>query len=200
MENNISFKSKINFVSYNQFQKIIRQSNHYVPYGTEAPLYIKASNFYTESVRTCTAGGLTDTKNNSLGFHILDTLKNFENIKNIGNTLSNVIHSENIRGLLIGSKDTSMDKYSKNIFDNLKDILMQKISKISFFQEHQMVQSESFVHYDIKTDCWNICTRYKTPRMNSCFDVLSYEELHKAFKTIHIADGDELYINETRLF
>ena len=199
MDNNVSFKSKINFVSYDKFQRTVRPSIHYIPYGNDAPLYIKASNFFTESVRTCTAGGITDTISNALGFHIIDSLENEIKINNIGNTLSNIIRGDNIRGLLVGSKDYALNPHSKNIFNSLKEILMQKIPKISFFQEHQMVQSETFVHYDVKNDTWTLCTRYKQPNANAYFDVLSYEKLKNIFRKIHIADGDELFIDGERI-
>lgn len=79
MSSNISFQSRINFVS--SLDKYASQRNlnlgQLVKFDLNAPLYVKNSDFHSEPIKTCTGGGFTNGVSESLGIHWLDDEENF---------------------------------------------------------------------------------------------------------------------------
>ena len=199
MTSNISFKSKINFVPLKEFINVIDKSGKFVPYGLEDPLFTKASSFYTETVRTCAAGGFTDTKENAFGFHILDCLERFENIKDIGKELLNQCNPMETRGLLVGGKDLKHRPYSMPIINTLRKMFELRLKALSYFIEHTYLRAETFFHYDLKTDTWTMLLRNYDRASDKYHNVVNPKELMESYAKIHIAEGDVLMINGERI-
>ena len=195
----VNFKSRINFVNINEFKNKITNCHNFVPYGPDAPLCIYAHDFFTEEIRTCTAGGITDAQNRAIGFHILDSSSTEDAIEVIKNTLVNASNFNNARGLLIGGKSLQYRNYSLPIFKSIKEALSNKIQNLSIFEQHRDKFAESFYHYNLNNDTWTICTRYMRALFQDYIDIQTPEQLKNAFKYIKIADGDELFINKERV-
>lgn len=198
MTENLTFTSKINFVSYNDYQKVISNSR-FVPFGKDAPLYVRSPQLFSVFIRTCIAGGITDGKTEALGFHIYDCLEHDNYIIDIAEELQNRIASKEQRGLLIGGKSIKGRPYSLAIFRQLKHFFYENLKGLSYFQEHRYKGAESFYNYDLNTDCWTLCTRNKNPVTQKINDVLTKQSLIDSFKKIYIADGDTLYIQNHKI-
>ena len=193
MSNNISFKSKINFVSLQEFKRVTAQNSNFISYGAGKIPYLQADNFYAEFVRTCSAGGITDSKTASLGFHILDCFSNFANMDNICSKMFESLKLNNLRALIIGGKAMYSRPYSMKDFEKIRDNFLQKMQNISIFQGHTQKMAETHCHYDLKNDTWTICSMYEPENTHRLICIRSMGQLKNAFEKIKIADGDKLY-------
>lgn len=200
MDNNISFKSGIEFVNGHNFRRTVKHMRNYVPCEGEPIMdelihYIKKGAFYTDEIRTCSAGGITNTKNKAIGFHILDNLVNLESLNLRINALKEVIAANpNMRGLLIGSKQIKGRVYSMEIFKKLKEFFCEHMPCVSIFEEHLVSGSESHIKYNIDSDKWTICTYFYDEDLKKYRYVETLADLKKAFRNVKIAEGDTLFI------
>lgn len=198
MDNNVSFKSRINFVNMKEFTKLI-QGTPSIDFDKPTRKILKASEFHTMGIRTCTGGGLTNTKSKkAVGFHLQDSEDNIYDFSKNISKMFDLIKPE--RGLLIGSKkgrifdNTTFSKYQ---FTLLKNEFMQKVPNISYFQEHKHLYGQSHFHYSQKNDTWSICGQwaFETPRQYIQKQIKNVEDLKNSYKKIEIAKGDQLFIN-----
>ena len=192
----VTFTSRINFVSQSAYKKVVKEGDKYIPfhiYGFGEYSAV-ADSFHTEEVRTCSAGGLKGKKK-SLGLHVRDSKVNLDNVKNIYSSLKQDLGEKPERGLLIGSKDLWNSDYSLPVFKKLTSLFTKDTNKVSIFQTHTNKGAESSIHYSAKTDTWTINTQIYNNETCSNEDVLTPKGLKNAFKKIIIADGDTLCIN-----
>lgn len=211
--NDISFKSRINFVDAKTFDRFRR--GDYIEFRADNNLsafdllmlkcskdirrpridVLKSDEFYTEAVRTCTAGGVIDTKTGeAAGFHIYDSLDNLENIDNIlDNIYGNVKNPD--RALILGSKDRRLSSYSIPIFQKIYEGIAKRVRNITIFKEYIFPFSESDLHYSLADDTWTIHTMFKGKNDMREHHILSEEDLDKCFKEFIIANGDTLEID-----
>lgn len=213
--NSISFKSRINFVNRANYEQIpkgtyiqFEQLNKSIvdlskksqkPSSLDKIFHrldvLKSRDFYTEDVRTCTAGGVIDTKTSeSAGFHIYDNLYNSENIEEILENIFDRVKNPD-RALLIGSKKLMCSRYSIPIFQKIYDGILKRVKNVTIFREHIFPFSESSLNYSLKNDTWTIQSMYRPFFNYKDFDIESIEELYKCFKEIIIANGDTLEFN-----
>lgn len=197
-DNNISFTSRINFVNSKMFDKFrhgsyidIRKSNNLsenLQFGIS-----NSDEFYTDEVRTCTAGAIINSKTKQcVGFHIYDCLNNEEKIDDIINYILSFVEKPD-KALLLGSKKIKCSNYSLPIFDKIYEKLASNIKNITTFKEHTFPFSESNLHYNAKNDIWTIHSLYRERINIKDNDVLSQNDIKKAFKEIKLADGDSIY-------
>lgn len=197
---NVTFTSKINFVSYRNFKKVIQPEDinlNSCIYALGEKVCVNTDLFRTEKVRTCTAGGLRSKNGRFSGFHIFDSESNRDNIKKIYKIMTRNFGYDVERALLIGSKYFGdFESYkSVAIFKKLNNILQNAGKKVTAFQTYTNNSAQSNLHYNAATDTWTINTQvlnYVTGKYNS---ILTKKDLKKIFKNISIADGDTLYIN-----
>lgn len=190
----ISFKQKINIVNHNTFYKLMETGGRKIEFGLSAPLFVKGKRFNTIGIKTCSGGGLTDGKEDSVGFHLLDCWDHYDRIdwicKNIFYSIGNPVS-----GLLIGGKDISRCPYSRPIFSKITEFFTDKIENLSIFDEHIGafgLGSTSFIH-DTETDTWTLLSMY------GGHPVENLNDLKKCYKNVTIADGDVLQINGTEI-
>ena len=216
--NDISFTSRINFVTAKEFDSFRRGA--YVDFRTQCQLtpvdkltqkvvskltgenlkhprldVVAADEFYTDVVRTCPAGGVVNTKTGqAAGFHSYDCLENFESAEDV---LENLFHHvpNPDRALLIGSKNLSGSDYSIPLFQKLYEGITKRVPNVTVIREHTFPYSESEFHYALKNDTWTIHSMYKPLTDYREFDVKSKEDLDKCFKEVRIANGDVLMFN-----
>ena len=157
--NGVTFKSRINFVNRIQYDKI--EKNNYIKFlelnkkVSQIPTLfkkepmrnrtdiLKSQDFYTEGVRTCTAGGVINTKTaEAAGFHIFDNLYNDENVDEILENIFDRVKNPD-RALLLGSKLLKCSIYSIPIFQKIYDGISKRIKNVTIFREHVFPFSES---------------------------------------------------------
>jgi len=191
MNNNVSFTSTFNIVNkcktYDMFGKEILCS--------PVEESIKSANeFYTWGIRTCTGGGIVDTKSKkAVGFHCLDCTENAKNIISYINRLFQIVPNPD-RAFLIGGKTLKGAEHSMEQFNEFEKVFTDRIPNVSLFKEHVLPYSESDIHYSLAKDTWTIHGMYKPLTDWREFDVLSVDDLKKNYKKIHIANGDVLQI------
>lgn len=186
---NISFKSRILFVDAKTFEKVKR--GNYIPWGEYTQFIQKANEFYTDSIRTCTAGALINTKTaKAIGFHVHDCLENFRNINEYMTAMIEYLKPD--KCLIIGGKKyISHNPFSLPIFSSVKKQLGKNIENITVFERHVPVCSESDLFYSMKEDAFYIHSHF-LDRQGKNHRVSSEEELKKCFKRYRISQDDEL--------
>lgn len=215
----VTFTSRINFVDRKAFENF--RKGDYVDFRTNNELtaldmitlravekltggkikhprldVLKSDEFFTEEVRTCTAGGVVDTKSGkAVGFHIYDSLDNFNKI---GDVLENIFGNVETpdRAVILGSKNLKSSIYSIPIFQKLLKGISERVPNLTVFKEHTLPFSESNMHYSLKNDTWTIQSMYRPLTDYKEFDVSSQEELNKCFKEIKLANGDIITFGE----
>jgi len=217
--NSISFTSRINFVDTHAFENFrrgayvdFRPRNQLTPIDRlmrevvgdvnceqlKHPRHdvLKADEFYTDTVRTCAAGYVLDTRTKTAaGFHFYDSLENLESVKDM---LVNIFHRvpNPDRAFLVGSKGLTCSRYSVPMFTNLYEGLSKRIPKITMFREHVFPYSETDFHYSVKDDTLTIRSMYKPLTDYREFDILTQEEMNKCYREIKIANGDTVTFQE----
>ena len=205
----ISFTSRINFVDAKTFDKFRRGAyvefqkdlNFMCAQNSTSPWFaklvrpdiVKADEFFTDEVRTCTAGGVIDTKTGQCaGFHLFDCLSNFRGANKIIDNIFSLVPNPD-RALNLGSKDLVYAEFSTRLFEQILEGLKSKIKDITVFKKHVFSSSESDLHYSLKDDTWTIHSMFHCP-LESFHDqeVINPEALKKCFKEVKIADGDSL--------
>ncbi len=195
MKNNfsISFTSNIRFVERPVFS-MMRKSN-YIDYSHFRPNILKANEFFSDEIRTCTGGGLVKPFVEAEGFHFWDDLKNKKKFPQLINMLFNFLR-EPQRGLLLGSKDLKSNPYSIEQFENLKKVFLERVKNVSIFQQHRFTNSETAFHYSVPADTWTLCTSYRVDGDLQKKFVKKPEDLLKVFKKVSIANGDRLFMGK----
>lgn len=199
MTNNIAFTSRINFVNAKTFENFrcgtyidFRKGCEIVTPKFPRPDIYKTNEFYTEEVRTCTAGGVIDSKNGEcLGFHIYDNLINEENADSIIENIFKLIPNPD-KALLLGSKQLTCAKYSLPIFKKIYEGLSSRIKNITVFREHTLPISESNLHYSLKNDTWTVHSMYTELLNLKEHHILSENELQKCFKEVILSPDDTI--------
>ena len=218
--NDISFTSRINFVNTKTFDNCFRKGA-YVDFRADNELtaldmitvkaveracgnkikhprldVLKSDEFYTDTVRTCTAGGVIDTKSGkAAGFHIYDSLANSEKIDDILENIFGNVETPD-RAVILGSKNLRSSIYSIPIFQKLLKGISERVPNLTVFKEHTLPFSESNMHYSLKNDTWTIQSMYRPLTDYKEFDVASQEDLNKCFKEIKLANGDIITFGE----
>jgi len=210
--NNISFTSRINFVDRKTFDNFRRGAfvdfrPQCVTEGFDINLdkskgfvndklcMVKADEFFTEGVRTCTAGGLVDSKSGvAIGFHYYDDLANLNSVDKFIKKIFSMVPNPD-KALILGSKDLKFSTYSLPIFKKIQEAISSKVANISIFKEHIFPFSETHLHYSLKDDSWTINSMYRPLTDIQEFDVLSEDIMKKCFKEVSISNGDNLYFS-----
>ncbi len=192
--NSLNFKSNIHFVSSPNFDKQMFRSYFYC--SAKKPLMDsmrKGADIWTQSIRTCSGGGLVDNKG-ALGFHFFNCEETIEKVKK---DLISIIQKENYQtksALLIGGK-----RLTKNSIQLIYTVLdkIKEVVNPSYFKIYKSIYAESDIGYDKQTDTWFInLTKpvdVKNPMVRK--DVLTLDELKKSFEEIKIAPQDKLFVD-----
>lgn len=189
----ISFKSKINIVtSQKVFDSL--QKGKYIHYYTDRTHndIVKAADFYTVNIKTCTGGGLVSRKEKTaVGFHLWDKIENLG--KAIETIKTNIISPSN--GLLIGAKKRHIAEDSVPNFEKLKNSLSEICDNMSFFKTFKNQFSKADFAYCKEQDCWNIRLSTYDEKTQKRLPVRSLKSLLEFFDEIFIAPSDTLFIN-----
>ena len=193
---NISFKSNIRFIDRNTYNKL-KKTNH-ISFWHDRPNILKATEFYSEGIKTCTGGGIINPQKEAAGFHIWDDKTNKKNFNTIIASLFRYIKNPE-RALLIGSKELKDDKYSIEQFKNFKQVFQNKIKNVTLFEQHNFENSQTHYHYDSETDTWSLFSEYQKKPNGNYFQIKNLKRLKECFKNISIAEGDRLFIGNKEI-
>lgn len=193
MNNQISFTSKINFVDYSKFSTKIKNA-YEIGYRHDVPNIMKAPEFSTLGIRTCTGGGLIKSYREAEGFHLWDDLTNKKNFPEIINKLFRFVRNPE-RGLLVGSKNLETNKFSMEQFQKLKKVFLDRVENVSLFEEHNHTSSETHFHYSLDKDTWTMCSRFWQKNNPQAITVKNMQTLLEGFRNVKIAKGDQLFFN-----
>ena len=195
MDNNISFKSNIRFVSPKTMLRLNQHGDEIIFWEKNV---IKSPEFYSWNIKTCSGGGLISPNKEAAGFHVLDDKIHYKANKNIVNYMFSQIMPE--RALLVGSKDVAKYgyKYSVKAFNKFKKAIQKRVKYVSVFERHTHEYSQTHYHYSLKNDTWTLCHQYLDKNKKEHY-VKSIDELKNCFKTIYIANGDRLYIGRKKI-
>lgn len=190
MSSEISFKSKINFVPESRFYNdMIKGTN--IDFRVPEKAFQKAGEFFTEGVRSCTAGGFLNSKTGeAAGFHYYDSENGCKNIETFADRIFQVINPD--RCLLLGSNDLKCAPFSVESFQKFKKIFTKRIKNVTIFEQHVFPWSESDLHYSAANDRWDIHTMFRPLTDYKEYSVSNAEDLQKSFRKIIISDGDIL--------
>ena len=189
----IAFTSNIRFVDHPVFS-MMKKSN-YIDFSHLRSNILKAEEFYSAEIRTCTGGGLVNPLVEAEGFHFWDDLKNKKKFPQLINMLFNFV-KEPKRGLLLGSKNLKSNQYSIEQFENFKKIFLERVKNVSIFQQHKFTNSETAFHYSVPTDTWTLCSSYRVDGDLQKKFVRMPEDLLTVFEKVSIADGDRLFMGK----
>ncbi len=183
--NNISFKSDIHFINRETFCNMDAAVELFA--CSSRDIYV-GKRFWTQDVRSCSAGGVVSAFINSVGFHFFHDKKNFLNSSEIATHVLNKIKKPT-NALLLGGKSCDEAPYSIKLFQNLKDEFLKSVKNISIFEEHTRNYGQTHICYSRKEDNWWICSEYSRNK-----SVQDLQELLSVFKNISIAKTDRLFI------
>lgn len=197
MQNNsITFTSNIRFVSRSTFDLI--KGGERIGYKHDEPNLMKAKEFYSEQIRTCTGGGLVNPLKEAEGFHLWDDYQNELNFHDILVKMFRFVKNPE-HGLLLGGKDLTGNPYSMEQFRNFKKAFIQRVPQLSLFEKHLYTYSETHYKYSLDDDTWTLCTNYCKDAKSKLNSVISVNTLKKCFEKIKIADNDRLFIGKKEI-
>lgn len=184
---NVNFTSRINFVNEKTYSALRKGVD--IDFRVFDKSAQKSDEFYSDAVRTCTAGGLVDTKGfEALGFHYCDSEENFGLIDKFIDKMFSMVKNPD-RAVLFGGKWLNSAPYSIKNFQKIKDVFLQRVNHVTIFEEHFFPWSETDFHYCLKDDRWDLHTMFRSLDFKEK-SVLSMYDLKRNFKNIQIAQGD----------
>ena len=189
----VSFKSRINIVTNKVFAEL--PAGRYIDFLMENPKkpnIVTSDMFYTLDIRTCTGGGLKNSRHNAAaGFHFWDEKLNVKNLQSFINQLKDYVKNPD-GGLLIGSKKITGSPNSVPLFKLVKKELSKICSNISYFETIKKPYGEVDFKYSLADDTWNILLIDSIKCTNS---VRTINKLQDFFEKIYIAPTDRLFVN-----
>lgn len=195
MHRNISFQSRINFVSPIAFSEMkIKNKSKFINWDKDSPLYEKNNIFDTVGIKTCIGGGFTDRVSKAIGFHWFDNMENYFCIDRMCYAVFNVFKNIDINGLIVGGKNLKYRPYSLKISDKVTDYFKKKVKFLTIFQEHNTIDGQTSILYNLKNDTWTICAGY-TDKNGNYQNVQNLKDLKRCYKRIIIADNDMICFN-----
>lgn len=190
-DNSITFTSNIHFVDRKIYSKLVKKNS--IGYWHNVSNILKADEFYTEGIRTCTGGGIVNLFKEAEGFHFWDDKTNEKNFAKIVNSLFRFVKNPQ-RALLVGSKELEGCPYSIKQFERFKKVFNERIKDVTLFERHRYENSQTHLHYSLNTDTWTIFSQYRKSDDGRCIQVKNLKNLRECFCHIKIADGDRLFI------
>ena len=197
MENSsVSFTSNICFVDRIAYNKIKKRNS--IGFWHTVPNILKADEFYSEGIKTCTGGGIVIPFKEAEGFHFWDDMTNKKKFPDIVNSLFRFVKNPQ-RALLVGSKNLDDSPYSIEQFERFKKVFTERIKNVSLFERHRYENSQTHYIYSLNDDTWTLFSEYQKGKNIRYNQVKNLKALKECFENISIADGDRLFINNKEI-
>ena len=162
------------------------------------PNILKADEFYSEGIKTCTGGGVVIPFKEAEGFHFWDDMTNKKKFPDIVNSLFRFVKNPQ-RALLVGSKKLDDSPYSIEQFERFKKVFTERIKNVSLFERHRYENAQTHYIYSLDNDTWTLFSEYQKGKNIRYNQVKSLKALKECFENISIADGDRLFINNKEI-
>ena len=188
----ITFTSNIHFVDRKTYNLIKKKNS--IGFWHNTPNILKADEFYSEGIKTCTGGGVVIPYKEAEGFHFWDDRTNKKNFSQIVNSLFRFVKNPQ-RALLVGSKDLEGNPYSIEQFQRLKKVFLERIKDVTLFEKHNFDNAQTHYHYSLKDDTWTLFSEYRKSDKGRYHTVKDLKSLKECFENISIAEGDKLFLN-----
>ena len=197
MENSsVSFTSNIHFVDRIAYNKIKKKNS--IGFWHDVPNILKADEFYSEGIKTCTGGGIVIPFKEAEGFHFWDDMTNKKKFPDIVNSLFRFVKNPQT-ALLVGSKKLDDSPYSIEQFERFKKVFTERIKNVSLFERHRYENAQTHYIYSLDNDTWTLFSEYQKGKNIRYNQVKSLKALKECFENISIADGDRLFINNKEI-
>lgn len=197
MENSsVSFTSNICFVDRIAYNKIKKRNS--IGFWHTVPNILKADEFYSEGIKTCTGGGIVIPFKEAEGFHFWDDMTNKKKFPDIVNSLFRFVKNPQ-RALLVGSKNLDDSPYSIEQFERFKKVFTERIKNVSLFERHRYENAQTHYIYSLNDDTWTLFSEYQKGKNIRYNQVKNLKALKECFENISIADGDRLFINNKEI-
>lgn len=197
MENSsVSFTSNIHFVDRIAYNKIKKRNS--IGFWHDVPNILKADEFYSEGIKTCTGGGIVIPFKEAEGFHFWDDMTNKKKFPDIVNSLFRFVKNPQ-RALLVGSKKLDDSPYSIEQFERFKKVFTERIKNVSLFERHRYENSQTHYIYSLNDDTWTLFSEYQKGKNIRYNQVKNLKALKECFENISIADDDRLFINNKEI-
>lgn len=187
---NISFSSRIRITSKNEYFKQVKPDFVNVGYPWTIQQTAFSRKAYTNKIYDCTAVGITDDTKVML-MHICPTIEwnlDFNAIKEfIIKKVSTTLNTDNLQGIILGSKNNIVSPYSTKLFDFLENVLENLNIQYSKFKGGDY---ENNLAYNTISDEWIIGSNFFEKQTNPNEDI--FKAATKIFKEVKIANCDEL--------
>ncbi|SRR5574344_884257 len=202
---NISFKSNINIVSFMKYVKL-RGNLHpkYIDYSACIDEFIKTDKLLdTDKIRTCTAGAVVGKnglfplfgEKTACGFHFLDLkITDKEAEDRVKFLMSQIERPKNV--LLIGSKNLKSSLHSIPFFNKIENEFLNIMDNVSIFKTHKLEYNQTHFIYTGIDDTFTVCVNSARPLEDRGIDdVKDIYDLASRFEKIRIANTDKLFID-----
>ena len=183
--NSLGFASKINILKkYDEFlDKVIESDDCVLVHedNIEAePIKYSNEMIATFGIGPCTAFGVVRPKEICALYHYIFYPTEINNC--LGSLKAD--DKKGVRGFIMGGQVPGLSRFFKNGVKSYKDIP----TTVLWGKPSNIIGKSPSVCYDVIKDTWQVLPAFNGP-------VKTAEDLKKAFKFIHIAKGDELYID-----
>ena len=192
----VSFTSKIRFVDRPVYAMM--EKYNLIGFRHNEPNILKDKSFYSEGIRTCTGGGLLIPLKEAEGFHFWDDLRNKKDFDILINRLFRFVKSPE-HGLLVGGKVLEKSPFSMEQFLKFKNVFLERVKNVSFFEKHRFESSETHYHYSLNNDTWTLCSSFWDKDQNKYKTVKTLKDLLRCFEKISIAENDRLFIGKKEI-
>lgn len=186
-----SFSSTIKFVSKEELKRHESGENIQFPWSAKKTVLGEAA--YTYKAGPCQVGGINNRKK-MIFFHINPEIFDFNDSKDNFIDLTRKIKSNNndVQGLITAGMLSKYNNYSIRMFKKIYEILKEVTGANLSIIWGQSQNRSTNASYNVKEDTWYINLENSSLDKDALFSV---DDLNKTYSFIHIADGDEVYIN-----
>lgn len=187
-----SFGSKIKFVTKEEYNKHINPK-YYISAPWRAKQTIVGEEGNSDDSGPCQIGGINNSSK-MLFYHFNSCMADFiaDEDSFIGMTQEIESDDRGINGLMSGGIMAKYTDFSIRMFKKIYPILKGKVGKNLSIIWGQCGNRCTNAGYDIKEDTWYINSENSGLDKDALFSV---DDLNNTYSFIHIADGDEVYIN-----
>lgn len=188
---NITFQSKIRYVSRPEFNKIVSGygKQNYIKYPWTIKESIFSDKLYTKGVEDCTFIGINDGLN-VFGLHLCPTMEanfDFEKIKNFIKSKID-LNTSNLQGFILGGRRHSENNGSYRLYEQLEGLLKKYNIIYSKFKGGRLPND---IAYNCKNDEWLISSDFaRNEHIRENYDIRYV--IDQEFEDIKLSPEDEI--------
>lgn len=187
-----SFTSKIKFVPKEEYNKHINPK-YYIGNPWKVDQTIIGTEGNSDDSGPCQIGGINNS-DKMLFYHFNSCMSDFMPQEDLLKSKLDEIKPDErgIRGLMSGGIFAKYTEFSIRMLKKIYPIFKEKVGQNLSIIWGQCENRCTNAGYNVKEDTWYINSENNGLDQDALFSV---DDLNKTYSFIHIADGDEVYIN-----